>query len=161
MSIYKEHLSPVIGEVDFHLELNTFLVNVFNDILHLEEASLLKGESTNLSISEMHVINAVYEGYQDGSNTMTEIATKLMVTASTLTTSVKTLEQKGYLLRAKLPADKRKVIVTPTPLSEKPYLSHKQFHNALVNSVSQELTCEELSALTLALSKLHRYFTTK
>ena len=161
MSMYKEQSSQGIGEVDFRLELNTFLVNVFNDILRLEEASLLKGESTNLSISEMHVIDAVYDGYQDGSNTMTEIATKLMVTASTLTTAVKTLEQKGYLMRTKLPTDKRKVIVTPTPLSEKPYHSHKEFHSALVNKVSQELTCEELSVLTLALSKLHRYFTTK
>ena len=41
-------------------QLNTFLVNVFNNILRLEEASLAKGDFRNLSINELHVIEAVY-----------------------------------------------------------------------------------------------------
>ena len=138
--------------------LNTFLVNVFNNILRLEEASLAKGEHKNLSVNEMHVIEAVYESLQDGSNSMAEISNRLAVTASTLTTSVKTLEQKGYLIRTKLPSDKRKVMVTPTPLAEKAYISHKEFHNALVKSVSKELSEEEMSTLTQALSTLDHFF---
>ena len=40
-------------------QLNGFLVNVFNDILRLEEASIRKGPCKNLSVSEMHVLEAV------------------------------------------------------------------------------------------------------
>lgn len=139
-------------------QLNTFLVNVFNNILRLEEASLAKGEFRNLSITEMHVIEAVYESLENNANSMAEIANRLAVTASTLTTSVKTLEQKGYLLRTKMPADKRKVMVTPTPLSEKAYKKHKEFHRDLVSSVSKELSEKEMSALTQALSTLDNFF---
>ncbi|MDF2589622.1 MAG: transcriptional regulator, MarR family [Anaerocolumna sp.] len=139
-------------------KLNTFLVKIFNDILRLEEASLSKDELGNLSISEIHVIEAVYDSCQDNTNTMTEIANKLMVTSSTLTTSVKTLENKGYLVRTKLPSDKRRVNVTLTPLGEKAYKSHRQFHNDLVNNVTGTLSDEEISTLALALSTLHRYF---
>lgn len=140
--------------------LNQFLVNVFHDILRLEEASLAKGEFSNLSISEMHVIEAVYDSLPDGTNTMTEVANKLMITASTLTTSVKTLEQKGYLLRTKVILDKRRVTVTPTPLSEKAYRCHKQFHNDLIDSISLKLSDEEMTSLSLALNTLHQYFKT-
>ncbi len=140
--------------------LNQFLVNVFHDILRLEEASLAKGEFSNLSISEMHVIEAVYDCLPDGTNTMTEVANKLMITASTLTTSVKTLEQKGYLLRTKVTLDKRRVTVTPTPLSENAYRCHKQFHNDLIDSISLKLSDEEMTSLSLALNTLHQYFKT-
>ena len=40
-------------------QLNGFLVNVFNDILRLEETSIRKGPCKNLSVSEMHVLEAV------------------------------------------------------------------------------------------------------
>lgn len=141
-------------------QLNQFLVHVFHDILRLEEASLAKGEFSNLSISEMHVIEAVYDSLSDGSNTMAEVANRLMITASTLTTSVKTLEQKGYLIRTKVILDKRRVTVTPTPLSEKAYKCHKQFHVELIDSISLKLSDEEMTSLSLALSILHQYFKT-
>ncbi|MDF2474138.1 MAG: transcriptional regulator, MarR family [Anaerocolumna sp.] len=139
-------------------QLNNFLVELFNDILRLEETSLAKGEFSNLSISEMHVIDAVYEGTVEGYNTMTEIANRLMITASTLTTSVKTLEKKGYLERTKLSSDKRKVIVIPTDLAKKAYESHQQFHKDMVQVITKELSSEELSTLAHVLRTLHKFF---
>ncbi|MDF2951438.1 MAG: transcriptional regulator, MarR family [Anaerocolumna sp.] len=139
-------------------QLNNFLVELFNDILRLEETSLAKGEFSNLSISELHVIEAVFEGITDGYNTMTEIANRLKITASTLTTSVKTLEKKGYLERSKLSTDKRKVIVIPTSLAEKAYESHRQFHKDLVQVILKELSPDELATLSHALRTLHKFF---
>lgn len=140
--------------------LNKFLNDVFHDILRLEEASLSKGEFKNLSINEMHVIEAVHDGNQEGLQTMTEISAKLMVTGSTLTTSVKTLEQKGYLIRRKLKEDKRRVNVALTPLGAKAYEKHREFHISLVNHVAENLPQEELTALENALSILHTFFNT-
>lgn len=139
-------------------QLNKFLVQVFNDILRLEEASLAKGEFKNLSIHEMHVIEAVYDGNREEIFSMTDIAARLMVTASTLTTSVKTLEQKGYVVRTKLAEDKRRVNVTTTDLGTRAYFAHKDFHEALIEQVSSSLTIEEFSTLTSALSTLHNFF---
>lgn len=57
-------------------QLNGFLVNVFNDILRLEEASIRKGPCKNLSVSEMHVLEAVEKSSVDASGTagMAEVA---------------------------------------------------------------------------------------
>lgn len=145
---------------DYKENLNKFLNDVFHDILRLEEASLSKGEFKNLSINEMHVIEAVHDGNKEGLHTMTEISAKLMVTGSTLTTSVKTLEQKGYLVRSKLTEDKRRVNVALTPLGAKAYEKHKEFHTKLVNHVADNLVMEELTALENALSILHTFFNT-
>lgn len=145
---------------DYKENLNKFLIDVFHDILRLEEASLTKGEFKNLSINEMHVIEAVHNGNLEGLHTMTEISARLMVTGSTLTTSVKTLEQKGYLLRSKLKEDKRRVNVALTPLGLKAYEKHKDFHIKLVDHVADNLAMEELTALENALSLLHTFFNT-
>ena len=71
--------------------INAFLVDVFNNVLHMEEASLAKSGCKNLSVSEMHVLETVQRGA--GEETMSELAARLRVTASTLTVAVKTLEQ--------------------------------------------------------------------
>lgn len=139
-------------------EINTFLVEVFHDILRLEEAALAKDDFKNLSVHEMHVIEAVYDGNKEGLFSMSEIAGKLMITAGTLTVSVKTLEAKGYLIREKLSKDKRYVRLCPTPKGEMAYKSHKAFHQHLVEGVSDKLTVTELKTLSTALAALHEYF---
>ena len=40
-------------------KINRFLVDVFNDVLRLEEENLARGPHKNLSVSEMHVLEAV------------------------------------------------------------------------------------------------------
>ncbi|MBE5960304.1 MAG: MarR family transcriptional regulator [Lachnospiraceae bacterium] len=139
-------------------QLNHFFVSVFNDILRLEEESLAKGEYKNLSVNEMHVIEAVCDAAKDGTNTMKELSAKLQITASSLTISVKTLEQKGYLIREKSEHDKRKVFVCPTEIAIKAYDHHHAFHEQLIGNVSKTLNEAEMAALTLALGTLHRFF---
>jgi len=53
-------------------KINHFLVDVFNDVLHLEEDSIAKGPYKNLSVSEMHVLEAVQNG--ERAETMSELA---------------------------------------------------------------------------------------
>ena len=85
-------------------KLNDFLVGVFNDILRLEEANL-RQSCGNLSVTELHVLDAVARcGPLCG---MADIAAALKVTAGTATVAVKTLEQKGYLVRTRHKTDKR------------------------------------------------------
>lgn len=144
----------------YEQQLNDFFVDIFNDILRLEEESLAKGNFKNLSVNEIHVIEAVCDSEADGTNTMKLLSNKLMITASSLTIAVKTLEQKGYLIRKKDKDDKRKVIVISTDLGNEAYEHHKLFHKDLIASVSETLNEAEMAALTLALGTLHRFFIT-
>ena len=76
-------------------QINDFLVKVFNEVLRTEEASLKTKESHNLSMREMHVIEAVCDGTRSGKNTASEIAFSQRITAGTLTTTINTLEKKA------------------------------------------------------------------
>lgn len=141
-------------------QLNDFFVDIFNDILRLEEESLAKGNFKNLSVNEIHVIEAVCDSEADGTNSMKLLSNKLMITASSLTIAVKTLEQKGYLIRQKDKEDKRKVTVVSTKLGNEAYEHHKLFHKDLIAGVSRTLNEAEMAALTLALGTLNRFFIT-
>lgn len=137
--------------------INGFLVDVFNDVLRLEEDDLAKGPYKNLSVSEMHVLEAV-DNAAEGV-TMRELAARLRVTASTLTVAVKTLEQKGYLLRARAEGDRRKVTVTLTDAARRALERHAAFHEQLIDRVSRRLTPVQMDQLADTLSALHGFFT--
>ena len=144
----------------FEQQLNEFFQDIFNDILILENQSLSNGKFYNLSVNEMHVISAVCDCDKKGENTMKKLSEKLKITAGSLTISVKTLEQKGYLIRLKDNDDKRKVFVFPTELGKQANNHHEQFHNNLVTHILSAVSESEISVLIPALSALHRFFTT-
>ena len=132
-------------------QLNRFLVEVFHDLLHLEEQTLAKGPFENLSVSEMHVIEAVCDGQRDGKNSMAALAGRLRISAGTLTIAVKTLEQKGYLLRRRSKEDRRRVLVAA-------YEVHRQFHARMIAAVEARLSPQQLQSLAQALATLHLFF---
>ncbi len=138
--------------------VNSFLVGVFNDILRLEEQSLSKGQFKNLSVSEMHIIDAVYNAEKDNTNTMKNLADKICITASSASTAVKALEKKGYITRENSELDRRKVHVFTTSKSQLAVQHHTKFHLDMVQGIEQTLTETEAQTLTLALSKLHDFF---
>ena len=138
-------------------KINSFLVDVFNDVLRLEEDDLARGPYKNLSVSEMHVLEAVDSAA--GGETMRELAARLRVTASTLTVAVKTLEQKGYLVRARAEEDRRKVTVTLTDAARGALERHAAFHEQMVDGVSRRLTPAQMDQLADTLAALHGFFT--
>jgi len=68
--------------------INDVLVNLFNEILDLEERALITGEYKNISVNDMHIINAV--GIREQKN-MSTVARELNVTVGTLTIAVNNL----------------------------------------------------------------------
>ena len=68
--------------------LNTLLVDLFNDILKIEASVLKEGEFNDLSVTEMHIIEAIG---LDREMTMTEVARDLEITVGTLTTAINRL----------------------------------------------------------------------
>ncbi|MEG0768281.1 MAG: MarR family transcriptional regulator [Ruthenibacterium sp.] len=137
--------------------LNVFLVQVFSDILRLEEANL-RSVCRNLSVSELHVLEAVKLSAQQGCVSMAEVAAQLGITSGTLTVSAKTLEQKGYLIRARGEKDKRRVTLTLTAAALPVLAAHTAFHERMVGAVSCHLAPQQLAMLADALGSMHTFF---
>lgn len=140
-------------------QLNQFLVRNFNNILRLEERVLSGAMEGKLTVNEYHVLEAVAETTTTGDNTMSEVAARLGVTVGSLTTAVKTLSAKGFLLRQKGDLDKRTVWLLPTPAGDEANAIHREFHRQMVSGIIDCLDHRQLEALTAALSVLGDWFT--
>ena len=142
--------------------INHFLVDVFNEILKTEEALIIK-QFHNLSVKEMHVIEAVClaEKSEDGDTRSTTISSNLRITAGSLTTSVSLLEKKGYLIRKRSEKDRRVVFIHATDAGRNAYKYHEQFHASMVSDVLEPLSEEETTILIRALTNISNFFKMK
>ena len=74
--------------------INRLLVQLFNDVLQIEESSLRNGEISDISMTEIHTIEAIGM-YTE--KTMSEVAQSLKITVGTLTTAINKLIRKEYV----------------------------------------------------------------
>lgn len=142
-------------------EMNRFLVKVFNEILRTEESCLSGSEFADLSLREMHVIEAVRLGDGSGRNRASQIACQLGVTAGTLTTTVSLLEKKGYLIREADARDGRVKRIRLTARGEAADQAHQRFHEEMVRGILASLTAEEACAFLRGLDSVSRFFQNK
>ena len=138
--------------------LNEFLVESFNEILKVEEGALKKGKFKNLSIREMHVIEAVVKNEKQGKNTSSKIAKTLDITPGTLTISVNSLERKGYLLRERDIHDKRVINIYTTDSGKEVEENHAKFHENMVKEMLDFFTEEKRKILMEAVVELEKFF---
>lgn len=139
-------------------ELNYFFVHVFNQILACEEQALSGTGATDLSVKELHVLEAVGGLTASGRNTMTQVAGALAIRVSSLTAAVNTLVRKGYLERGGEPGDRRVIRIRLTPKGEAADRLHAQFHARMVDSAASRLEEGELETLLHSLRQLDRFF---
>ena len=135
--------------------LNSILVNLFNDILNIEEKALITEEFKGISVTDMHIIEAVGVMEQ---RTMSKIAKSLNVTMGTLTIGVNGLVKKGYVERNRSQKDRRIVYASLTVKGKSAYVHHMRFHKDMINSVINDITEEEAEILTRTLKKLEDFF---
>lgn len=138
--------------------LNKLLVQLFNDILHIEEKEMKNTEFNNLSITEIHTIEAIGT---EGNRTMGEIAHDLRITVGTLTTAINRLIKKGYVERKRIEEDRRVVLVNLTEKGEAVFNVHKIFHKEMIDTILEEFKGEDLDILTRILGKASRFFEKK
>lgn len=140
------------------LMINELLVKLFNDVLQIEEQSLKNGVLSELSITEVHTIEAIGM-YTE--RTMSEVAQKLKITVSTLTTAVNKLIKKGYVERKRIEEDRRVVLVKLTKKGKLAYRIHEKFHREMVNTAIDGLNLEEEDLLISSLNKINEFFKDK
>jgi len=138
--------------------LNYLLVDLFNDILAIEENELRKGEFSDLSMRDFHIIEQMA---RLGRTNMSLLAKKVRVTKGTLTVAIDHLVRKGYVERDRKTSDRRMVEVWLTEKAEKAEVDHAKFHDAMIKEVMEALQTDELEVLESALGKVNKYFSKK
>ena len=146
------NMSKTIGVV------NELLVETFNDILQIEQKALKEGILKDLSITEIHTIDAIgmYE-----CRTMTEVAQELKITLGTLTAAINKLLKKGYVDRKRGEEDRRSVMIALTRKGKLAFRIHDQFHSEMVKATIDGLNEEEEEILIKSLAKLNIFFKEK
>jgi DNA-binding MarR family transcriptional regulator len=136
------------------LDINRILVEIYDDIINIEEYSIKNGAFNDLSITEIHTIEAVG---MYGSKTMSEIASKLDITMGTLTTAIDKLIKKGYVERSRSQVDRRIVNVSLSNKGKLAYRIHEKFHLDMVKAIMNDFNPEEEEILLVALDKLNKH----
>lgn len=135
--------------------LNSLLVETFNSILKVEERSLRMATKETVTVTEMHVMDAIGE---DGTRTVTELAEVCMVTVSTMTIAVNRLEKKGLVRRERDQTDRRVVRLILTDRGRTLAYAHKRFHRRMARAVAARLSEEELDVLLRGMDNLRGFF---
>ena len=138
--------------------LNSLLVQLFNDILHIEENSLKNIDLMDLSMTEIHTIEAV--GIKDA-KTMGEIAHDLRITVGTLSAAITKLIKKGYVERKRTEEFSMVVLVSLTSKGENIYREHQVFHEEMICAMLSNFSDEEEQVLSKSLEKLNTFFEEK
>ena len=108
--------------MDTFAALNSILVKLFNDILNIEEKALITEEFKDISVTDMHIIEAI--GIAEP-RTMSMISKSLGVTMGTLTTGINGLVRKGYVVRNRSDRDRRIVYASLTETAVHSFMNKK------------------------------------
>lgn len=135
--------------------LNELMVDLFNDILQIEEQALKQGALNDLSVTEMHTLEAIGM-YTE--RTMSEVAQDLNITVGTLTTAINKLIKKEYVERKRIEEDRRVVLIKLTKRGKLAYRLHEKFHNDMIKATIDGLSEEEENTLISSLERLNEFF---
>ncbi len=141
--------------MDITSTLNEVLVKLFREITTIEEKALKTGEYKDLTVNDMHVIEAID---REEPKNMSSVAKMLSVTTGTLTISVNGLVKKGYVNRTRSEEDRRVVLVSLTEKGCKAFVRHREFHQEMIDSILKGLSPEEQVILGKALQNLNQFF---
>ena len=133
--------------------INTLLVNSFNQILTLEKLALKEGPFNELTLVELHAIEAITLL----GSTMSETSKRLRITMGSLTVTVNRLVKKEYVLRTEKEGDRRIVNLTLTKKGKLAWRLHDRFHKHMVKTMLTELEEDEYRVLIRALENLVRF----
>lgn len=135
-------------------QISDSLVKIYSNILRIEESELRKSQFNNLTIQEMHAINAIsmYEH-----KTASQVAKELHLTPGTLTSTIDRLVKKGYVERLRSKDDRRVVRLGLTKKGRVEYRAHAAFHEKLVKQFLQGFNDEEVGVILQALRNLESF----
>ena len=140
----------------FEEQLNEVIVDTYRSILRVEENILKRSDQTDLSISEIHMLEAVGKG-KDRRRTISELAEVLNITLPSVTVAINKLMKKGYVEKVRGEEDGRIVYVFLTRQGRRIDSAHRYFHESMVRSIIRDMTESEMQALYKGVMKLDTF----
>lgn len=131
------------------------LVNLFQEIMDIEEKALITAEFKNISVNDMHIIEAI--GMGEPKN-MSTVAKLMSVTVGTLTIAINNLVKKGYVSRVRSEEDRRVVLIFLTEKGKRAYQHHREFHDGMVKALVEGLDEGQQKILVKSLLNLRTFF---
>lgn len=131
------------------------LVNVFQEIMDIEEKALITAEFKNISVNDMHIIEAIGTGEPKN---MSTVAKLMSVTVGTLTIAINNLVKKGYVSRVRSEEDRRVVLIFLTEKGKRAYQHHREFHDGMVKALVEGLDEGQQKILVKSLLNLRTFF---
>ena len=123
-----------------------------NHAMKVQEDFLKHGPFPELSLTEVHVIEAVSK---EKFPTLSNVAKRLQVTVGTLTTNVKSIVKKGFLTKETYTKDRRFTILSITPKGYEALDYHDDFHKKLTDICDLYIPAERLSWVTETFGKIN------
>ena len=131
------------------------LVNLFQEIMDIEEKALITAEFKNISVNDMHIIEAIGTGEPKN---MSTVAKLMSVTVGTLTIAINNLVKKGYVSRVRSEEDRRVVLIFQTEKGKRAYQHHREFHDGMVKALVEGLDEGQQKILVKSLLNLRTFF---
>ena len=141
--------------MDAYSTFHETLVNLFNDIMELEQKAIITDRFKNITNNDMHIIEAIGD---KAAKNMSSIAKTLKVTVGTLTIAINSLVKNGYVNRIRSEKDKRVVLISLSELGKEAYEHHKNFHEKMIRAMIEGLDEQETNTLVNALTNLNQFF---
>ena len=132
------------------------LVDAYRSITKIEEQMLKRMTGTNLSISELHLIEAIGEA-KDGCS-VSCAARKLNIALPSATVAINKLVKKNYAKKTRSREDGRVVWEELTETGSKAHLAHRLFHEQRVRKMIHGFRDQERQVLLNCIQKLRDYF---
>jgi DNA-binding MarR family transcriptional regulator len=135
-------------------KMNETLVDVFNNVMWIEEASLRKSRFKDISIKDMHTIAAItmYD-----TRTASQLAQMMHLTPSAMTSVIDKLEKKGYVVRNRDTKDRRVVRIGLTHKGRTVFRAHEAFHRGMTHSLFDSLEKSKAPVVEEAIEYLQEY----
>ena len=128
--------------------------------MKIEEQALKKSDNIGLSMSEIHMIEAVGKAGDSGAK-LSDIAEDLSITLPSVTISINKLSGKGFIEKIRHTGDGRVVFASLTEQGKRIERAHRYFHERLVNTVTKDLSEQEKNDLLKGVNKLNSFFKLK
>ena len=144
----------------FSEQLNLLLVDAYRSLTEIEEQMVRSASSLDLSINEIHLIEAVGRpgSAQRPGRTISDLSESVGLSLPSVTVAVNKLVEKGYVEKSRCPQDRRVVLVTLTHKGEKVERAHRYFHRKMIAAVLEEMTEEEKRVMAKGICKLNDFF---
>lgn len=143
---------------DMILQLSRALTESYELIEKYEEGMIKKSHSLNISVSEIHLLQAIASENNTDGKSISQIAEALDITLASVTVAVNKLVEKGYVEKVKNPNDGRSVYVTLTKRGSKVNNIHTHFHMKMAKNVLEKLSTEEQLAIIKGMTTLNSLF---